>query len=381
MSAAATAATTGPPGAGRRLVGVDVARALALLAMMATHVLPLERDGAPTLTELVASGRASATFAVLAGVGLALLTGGPRPPEGPELSAARRGVLGRAAVIAGIGLVLGLVPSGLAVILVNYGALFAVAALFLGLRARALVPMALTWLVLAPVVSHLLRPLAPGGPGAVPSLLSVLTPVRAVVELLLTGYYPVLTWTGYLLVGMAVARLDLRRTAVAVGALGVGAGLALAAWGVSAPLVATAGGVGAVQATYYGTAPTTSWAWLAVFAPHSGSAVDLVHTAGCALAVLGACLLLTRWRALAALALPLAAAGSMTLTLYSVHVVLRAPMQLLLPPTASYLVQVLVLVGAATVWRLTADRGAVPRRGPLEQLAHAGAGAARGPHR
>jgi peptidoglycan/LPS O-acetylase OafA/YrhL len=56
---------------GDRLVGLDVARCLALLGMVATHVLD-ERtaDGGLTFEQL-AGGRASALFAVLAGVTLA----------------------------------------------------------------------------------------------------------------------------------------------------------------------------------------------------------------------------------------------------------------------------------------------------------------------
>jgi uncharacterized membrane protein len=63
-----------------RIVGLDVARCLALLGMVATHVL-LDRgaDGDLTSTQWLAGGRASALFAVLAGASLALMTGGRRP--------------------------------------------------------------------------------------------------------------------------------------------------------------------------------------------------------------------------------------------------------------------------------------------------------------
>lgn len=397
MTAEAAAEAGASPGARGRLVGVDVARGIALLAMMATHFLPLESGGGQTLTGLVASGRASATFAVLAGVGLALLTGGSRPVSGTALRAARRGVLGRAAVITGIGALLGLWPSGVAVILVNYGALFAVAALFLALRTRALLPLAVGWLVASPVLSHLLRQHLPPGPGPVPSLLSLLSPLDALTQLLLTGYYPVLTWTGYLLLGMAVGRLDLRQGWVSAAAA-VGGGVAAAlAWWASAAALQAVGGVRALAVTlprgeplrsatstedlqhlFYGTTPTTSWDWLVVRAPHSGTPFDLVHTAGCALAVLGLCLLLTRWRPAAALATPLAAVGAMTLTLYTVHVMAKLPMELVLGGGLAYAVQVVLFLAAATAWRLAAHRGVLPRRGPLEQVAAAAALAARG---
>jgi uncharacterized membrane protein len=385
------------PAARRRLSGVDVARAVALLAMMATHALPLEEAGRPTLTGAVASGRASALFAVLAGVGLALLTGGPRPLGGRPLAVARRGVLARAAVIAVLGLVLGLWPSGVAVILVNYGLLFAVATVFLGLRARALVPLAAAWLLLAPVLSHVLRARVPEPSLAVPSLASASSPVQALTELLLTGYYPVLTWTGYLLLGLAAGRLPLQRARAAAAVLAAGAVAATAAWLASDPLLRAAGGVAALAATlpprdrlrgattaaqlqegFYGTTPTTAWGWLAVRAPHSGTPVDLVHTGGCALAVLGLCLLVTRWGPAALALTPLAAAGAMTLTLYTLHVVSLPVLVLLLGGPATYGVSVVAGLAFATAWRLGAQHGPLPRRGPLEQLAAGASALARG---
>ena len=95
---------------GVRLAGIDAARGLALLAMMATHVLAtFEPDPqlTPTWIGLAFSGRAAALFAVLAGVGLALSTGKQQPLEGAELRGARRGIALRALVIGAVGLSLG----------------------------------------------------------------------------------------------------------------------------------------------------------------------------------------------------------------------------------------------------------------------------------
>src|SRR5215207_11111618 len=102
-----TAAGRSVPG---RLHGIDAARGLALLGMMATHLLPTFEANAsltPTWIGLTFSGRAAALFAVLAGVGLALSTGKEKPPAGAELWAARRGIAMRALVIAAVGLTLG----------------------------------------------------------------------------------------------------------------------------------------------------------------------------------------------------------------------------------------------------------------------------------
>src|SRR5690606_29876798 len=60
----------------RRLVGVDAARGAALLGMIAVHSLSeADAAGRPTVEYTVVSGRAAALFGVLAGVGVAFLTG------------------------------------------------------------------------------------------------------------------------------------------------------------------------------------------------------------------------------------------------------------------------------------------------------------------
>ncbi|HEY9354865.1 MAG TPA: heparan-alpha-glucosaminide N-acetyltransferase domain-containing protein, partial [Arthrobacter sp.] len=113
MTSRATAKPSRAPrssSAADRLRGIDAARGLALLGMMATHLLPTFESNAeltPTWIGLTFSGRAAALFAVLAGIGLALSTGKQVPAEGAPLGAARRGIALRAAVIAAVGLTLG----------------------------------------------------------------------------------------------------------------------------------------------------------------------------------------------------------------------------------------------------------------------------------
>ena len=395
-------AGTGDPRAGdavpsRRLLGVDATRGLALLGMMAVHVLPgLDPDGSVSTPHLIAGGRSAATFAVLAGVGLALATGGVRPLSGPSSGRARAaaaaGIAARAAVIGVIGLLIGPFDSGVAVILAYYALLFLFAIPLLGLRPRALVVLATAAALLVPPLSHLLRPSLPAPERANPSLPAVLADLPSwVATLLVTGYYPVLAWTAYLCAGLAVGRLRLRSTRVAAGLLTVGGGLAAGAVGLSALLLGPLGGRAALEvaspsvhglaldvalsSTQYGTTPTTSWWWLAVDAPHASTPLDLVHTIGVALALLGAMLLLGRL--VAARVVPiggvligaalqvLAAVGSMTLTLYTAHVLLLASGVLPEDSGTSYRLQVLAVLVLAPLWR----RGG--RRGPLEALAAA----------
>src|SRR4051794_9310486 len=63
------------PSATSRLRGVDAARGLALLGMIAAHALPLTDGDQPSMVGRVVNGPAAALFGVLAGLSVALLTG------------------------------------------------------------------------------------------------------------------------------------------------------------------------------------------------------------------------------------------------------------------------------------------------------------------
>jgi uncharacterized membrane protein len=319
-----------PPSSGTgRVLGVDAARGFALVGMFATHVLPL-RDPLTddrTLTGLIADGRASALFAVLAGVGIALSTGGARRlPDARAHLAAATGLAVRAVLVGLLGLVLAGLGSPVAVILAYYGLLFLVATPLLRLPPAVLAAGAVLACGLTPVLSMLLRAGGPRGPGDQAVLADLVHPAHLFGTLALTGYYPVLTWTTYLLAGMAVGRLDLRHTRVAVGLLVGGTALAAAAAMASALLLGPGGGARvlgpAIDQHFYGTTPAMGWWWLAIDNPHSGAPLDLAHTTGSALAVLGLMLLVARWSR-AAVWLP-AAVGAVPLTLYTLHVIALA---------------------------------------------------------
>jgi hypothetical protein len=172
------------------------------------------------------------------------------------------------------------------------------------------------------VVSHVLRAGREALPGDQPGFAALAAPGDLLRELALTGYYPVLPWTTYLLAGMAVGRMDLRSPRVAAGLLGGGVVLAAVASAGSALLLGSGGGAAVLGPDLaerrYGTVPTDTWWWLTVEAPHTGTPFDLAHTTGTALAVLGTALLLAR--VAPRVVWPLAAVGALPLTLYTVHV-------------------------------------------------------------
>ncbi|MCE3291479.1 MAG: hypothetical protein K0Q84_416 [Arthrobacter sp.] len=362
---------------------------------MATHLLPtFEADAnlTPTWIGLTFSGRAAALFAVLAGVGLALSTGKQHPLEGSALAAARRGIALRALVIAVVGLALGGLEVNVAVILVHYAVLFLCILPFLGLRLKALCAWAAGWILGSPVLAFLLRPwlMAAEPPLQLnhnPGWEDLTTPGQLLGDLFLTGYYPVLQWLSYLLIGLIIGRLSL--TAPGLPLLLLAAGTAVAAF---AKVLGTAameswGGREALQAiltdpnypldsllqvNLAGVRQEGSWWWLAGSAPHSGTTLDLLHTSGVAAAVVGLCLLvgkLGEWLDLDLL-LPLRGAGAMTLTLYTVHVWVVASFHLKPLPEGwtedgMYFAHaaLAVLIGMAFV--------ILKRRGPLEWLGHA----------
>jgi uncharacterized membrane protein len=363
----------------RRLVGVDATRGLALLGMMAVHVLPaVGTDGGASVAHAIAGGRSAATFAVLAGVGLALLTGGTNPHRGRPWAAASAGLVVRALCIGAVGLLLGSVDSGVAVILAYYAVLFVLAIPLLPLRAAPLFALGLTVACLVPVLSHLLRddarlPFA----GRNPNFDTLRdSPGDLVPALLLTGYYPVLAWTAYLCVGLAAGRLQLRERRTAAWLCGGGVALAVAASTASWLLLDPLGGHDKIAATLadpasldtslelgrYGNTPPTTWWWLAVVAPHSSTPLDLLHTIGVALGLLGAMLLLaSTGRSARAVLSPLAAAGSMTLSLYTAHVLLLASGALPEDRATSYAVQVVAALALAWLWRRFLGRGPLER--------------------
>jgi uncharacterized membrane protein len=378
-----------------RLTGVDAARGLALLGMMATHVLPTFDSDAqltPTWVGLAFSGRAAALFAVLAGIGLALSTGKERPLAGPELWAARRGIALRALVVGAVGLSLGGLEVNIAVILVHYALLFLCVLPFIGLRAKRLWTLAAAWLLASPVLAYLLRPwlLAAEPPlrlGHNPGWEDLATPARLLGDLFLTGYYPVLQWLAYLLIGLAIGRLALTSAAVPVLLLSAGTVAAVGAkwlsqvmmedWGGRAALQAQLGDpsyplASLLQVNLAGIDQSGSAWWLASSAPHSGTTLDLLHTSGVAAAVVGVCLLLGRlgdWVQLDLL-LPLRGAGALTLSLYTAHLCAMAALSGH-PLPAGWTVAGVYWAQAIVVLILGGAFAALSWRGPLEWVGHA----------
>lgn len=402
-SSSAAGAAPHPSGAGSdgptvptrrrsRVVGVDVARGVALLGMLAVHTFPVLDDGEPTLAGTVAAGRSAATFALVAGIGLAFLSGGRRVATGRDRAGARAGLLVRGVLIGLLGLTLGLLSeaNGVDGILPEYGLLFLLAVPLIGLAPRVLAALAAAAALLGPLLIVGTADLGlPNLDGDDPTLGALATdPVGLLSVLAVTGEYPAVVYLAYLCAGLAVGRLDLSSPRVAGRLLAGGAALAVAASVVSTFVLYPLGGLARLAADagldaddpedlvglLWEPDPTSSPWYLALPAPHSHTLVDVAHTLGSALAVVGAALLLTRIAAVARLLAPLAAAGSMALTLYSAHLVVLATGLGEDEPALLYPAMVVAALVFATWWR--GRFGA----GPLERLVTAASGAARRAH-
>lgn len=376
----------------RRLPGVDAARGIALLGMITVHVVdPATADGAPHPAFLWFAGRASVLFVLLAGVGLALSTGGATPATGVRRAALRRRIARRAGLLFVLGLACGTLGVPVAVILCHYALLFLLALPLLGLRARALGLIAGAWLVLGPVLVFAVVAAAQAAVGRQeffvggrlwlsPGPADLLRPGLLLADLTVTGYYPVLSWGAFLVLGLALGRLPLDRPRVAAGILGGGAAAWAAAGVLGAAVLRAPGTVGRVAAAI-GTDPVETALtlrtgeprlallipdplWLALPTPHSGSVVAAVLAAGWACAVLGACLLARPLVGHAALR-PLVGAGRIPLTLYVGHLVVLALVDATgLDPADGALLAALVMLSLAA--GLAAELSG--RRGPLEAV-------------
>ncbi len=316
----------------QRIAGVDVARGLAVLGMVAAHVGDATEPGAGWL--LVTHGRSAATFATLAGVSVGLLSGG-RTPTGLPRAAVR--VLVRAVLLAGIGAALVALRTPVAVILPGYALMFLLLVPALWLRRRALLLAAALVLAAGPPV-WLAVAVRPDDPPA---------------SLLVGEFYPAVVWMAYLLVGLAIGRSDLRdrrtRATLVVG------GSALVVVGYGAGLLAAR------------LLPVGSPARAALdVSPHANTAAEVLGNLGVVGLLLTACLVLAE--RLPALSAPLAATGALALTAYCAHVVAIAVLVLagqFRPSTGLLAVFVLVLVGVCWAWRVRWGRG------PLERVLHA----------
>ena len=211
--------TVGPD----RLGGLDAARGLALLGMMAAHV-GFTTCGLTSLSGVLnqAHGRSAVLFAVIAGFSLGIMSGRTRPHTGEDLVRTRLRILVRCALLLVLGTCLAVLGPPVGVILGYYAAWLALALPFLGWRPRSLLVLAAVTAAVGPVIKI-------GLPVVLDSLGMTAQPFLmdgniAVISFFITGLYPGALWMAYIFLGLGLSRLDWSRSRslwrlAAVGAL------------------------------------------------------------------------------------------------------------------------------------------------------------------
>jgi hypothetical protein len=322
---------------GGRIVGLDLARFLAVVGMIATHVWLYSdlESGEQLWLSTQFQGRASALFAVLAGTGVILSTRSQLARC--RIWPARWMLVGRGVALMVVGLTLGLLQPPMFIILVNYGLMFCLLAIVLTSRRKVLVALCVLTGLASPVLSSLVATWSRIGNVTEednPSWLHLGEPLSLIRSLIFTGEYPVAIWLTYGLAGMLVGRTLLRSTGVrelrliAFKITAVGA----AVWTIG--LVAATSihvAIGEVYAMTVdegriGRPLRGSWIYLLGAGPHNGTSFDLLLTLGFAITAIGLLVLLgTSLPPLAERILgPVLDAGSAPLTAYSAHVALVA---------------------------------------------------------
>jgi hypothetical protein len=311
-----------------RLVGLDIARFVAVLGMMSAH---LTERGESWLF-VVSDGNASTLFAVIGGLSIVLAT--RRYLDAGARAAACWALAARAVAVIGIGLTLGLLGSPAIIVLVYFGSAMLCTLPFLFAPTWVLVLSATALAVAGPLLNGSVRAqLETPDEGGSLAWTALENPVVLLRETFVTGTYPVLTWLVYMLIGMLVARLlsiaqqtgSHRRFALVlagIGAAGVAATLTFVtllfrSLGREADLSSAAVDLGG---------PGSGWWSYFLHTPHTGSFFDITRGVGVAFVVIGLCLF-AAWslpRSALLVLRPVSAAGAAPLTVYVAHIFVYA---------------------------------------------------------
>ncbi|WP_345752817.1 heparan-alpha-glucosaminide N-acetyltransferase domain-containing protein [Microbacterium rhizophilus] len=329
--------------------GVDLARGLAVIGMFGAHLLdttPFDWAHPETWIDAV-NGRPSVLFATLAGVSLALVTGGVRPLEGTGMTYARARIALRAACIWLLGVLLVMLQTPVLVILPAYAILFLLALPLLRVRPA--------WLFGVAGAIAVTMPFAVFAIDAWPGWER--EPGLTIVHVL-GWHYPFLLWAAFVVAGIGIGRLAFSRPLTATVLVVVGAVLAAVGYGVIGQWALLA--------------PADSlWGVALSSVAHSSGMGEAVGSGGVAIGVIALCALLCRTPA-GLLVLPLRAVGAMPLTAYTAQLVAWAVLQ---PPIDGYGSKLaafralepfwpmtIATIAACTLWTLLVGRG------PLERL-------------
>lgn len=357
---------TPPADSVTRIDGYDVARALAVFGMVIVNfevVMGAGQKGPPWLVWLVGclEGRAAATFVVLAGVGMSLLSRNARQgPDRQALRTVRATILRRCLFLFVVGLLYS--PIWPADILHFYAVYMAVGAAFLAVSGRRLwivtAVLAVGFVVLCGVLDYEAE-----WNWDTLEYRGFWTAGGLVKHLLFNGFHPAIPWTGFFLAGMWLGRLDLRQLPQRRRVMFAGLAVAASAELVSTILTRLPGLNKAMDRetveAVFGTAPMPPMP------------LYLLSAGGAAFFVISLCVAVSQRPNVHRVVRPLISTGQLALTLYVAHVVigmgtLEALNLLNKQPLATAVAAALVFCAAAMLYAWLWRRAF--RRGPLEWI-------------
>ncbi|MFF7309730.1 DUF418 domain-containing protein [Streptomyces sp. NPDC008137] len=386
-----------------RLIGLDLARALAVFGMYIVHIAPMPSAGnnLGSWVYSLAEGRSSALFATLAGFSLMLIAGRLEPKTGLAGRQAKARIAIRAVILLALGTVLAM-EYGDIIILAYYGVYFLLALLVVRLSAKTLAIIAAGIALVMPQLAFVLKMWLSD---SVQQSINAYDPLEklstvGVLDLLLTGLYPTITWMAFVIAGMALARLDLTAATVQRRLAALGASLTVGAYGLATLLGGTSavlsfgGGGGPSSGSGAGSmgsgsgagsmgsgsgagsmgsgsgGPVQSASDLLGAVSHTGTTLDTIGCLGVAiLVIVGATVAIDRLPRLRRLAKPVIAVGTMSLTTYVGHFLAQSAWPASGAGTTKSWVPVLTYILGAIVFAAIWSR--FFRRGPLEYLLNA----------
>ena len=347
-----------------RIVGLDVARALAVIGMVIVNykvvMVSESTQGLLATATGLLEGRAAATFVVLAGIGLSLMTRRARSSEDRDLIRDDRNmILRRALFLFVVGLAY--TPLWPPDILHFYGAYLAIAAFLIVASTRRLwaltVGFTIGFVILISVLDY-----EAGWDWETLDYSGFWTPVGFVRNLFFNGFHPVFPWTAFVLVGMWLGRIEISNTRIRRRILAIAAIVAATTEVVSTLLVrfGTAGLTG-----------TEADEFALVLGTQMIPPMPLYMIAGTATAIVVILLSieLTERVGNAAWLKPLVYTGQLALTLYVAHVLvgmgLLESTGLLYDQSLEFAVTAALAFSVAAIAFSWAWRSRFPR-GPLE---------------
>lgn len=293
-----------------RIIGYDVARSLAVFGMVIVNykvVMGASENGPEWLVWLTGlfDGRAAATFVILAGVGISMLSRKGRITQDRERIQQDRFLLFKRAIFL---FVVGLLYTPLwpADILHFYGVYIAIAALLLLASDRQLwlwtIGLSAAFLLLVFIFDY-----ETGWYFSTLTYIDFWTFAGMLRHIFFNGFHPVIPWLAFVLIGMWLGRQDIKSTQVRRQILWTSIFITLVAEFLSYALVKLFPGEPGI---IFGTKPMPPMP------------LYIIAGAGTAIAIITLCLEITLRYPKARILSPLVATGQLALTLYVSHVVI-----------------------------------------------------------